>query len=123
MKSVMGRKYTRFIRKGCQSYKGGIHWISLIQTLEDKQKRLGKTDVLSLEEKMNKIAKNSNLIDTKQCIELASLAIFLNKTCFNGLWRMNASEDFNVPEGDYTRPKNIAQEDILLACQKQLNNQ
>ena len=55
-----------------------------------------------------------------QEIELAALTIFLNKTCYNGLWRMNRNGEFNVPEGDYDSPTNICQEPILRTCQQHL---
>lgn len=37
--------------------------------------------------------------------ELAAMLIYLNRTGYNGLFRLNASGEFNVPPGRYDRPK------------------
>jgi hypothetical protein len=52
-------------------------------------------------------------------IEQAALFIFLNKTCFNGLYRENAKGKFNVPHGRYENPT-ICDEDTIMADSKLL---
>lgn len=48
-------------------------------------------------------------------IEAAARTIYLNRTCFNGLYRVNKQGQFNVPFGRYVNPR-ICDEDGILAA-------
>lgn len=54
-------------------------------------------------------------------IQRASRIIYLNKTCYNGLYRVNNAGEFNSPFGKYKNP-NIVNEPVIKAVSKYLNS-
>ena len=53
--------------------------------------------------------------------ERAARMIYLNRTCYNGLYRVNSKGQFNVPIGSYRNPK-ILHEDVLRAANTALQD-
>ena len=57
-----------------------------------------------LRDKWNKsVGKIDSMNEVQRCERVAQ-TLFLNKTCFNGLFRVNKSGKFNVPTGNYKNP-------------------
>ncbi len=85
----------------------------LIESLENHSKNYHKDSV----EYYYQVRKQ----EPKQQIEKVSRLLFLNKTCFNGLYRVNKKGQFNVPLGRYTNP-NIVNKENLIAVNKILQS-
>lgn len=60
--------------------------------------------------KIRDIYNSENLVEIKK----SAYFIFLNRTCFNGLYRVNRNGKFNVPHGKYKNPKILDKENILI---------
>ena len=61
---------------------------------------------------------NARLTKDKS-MDRAALFIYLNKTCFNGLWRVNKKGEYNVPMGRYASPT-VCDKDSLRAASPRL---
>ena len=77
-----------------------------------------KVYYLAKRERFNDLKVNGN---ENINIEKAALMIFLNKTCFNGLFRVNKKGLFNVPMGSYKNPM-ICDEENLRAVSEKLQS-
>ena len=60
-------------------------------------------------------------LDEKNIVSIAARFIYLNKTCFNGLYRENRKGEFNVPKGRYENPA-ICNEKVLKDASYVLQN-
>lgn len=64
---------------------------------------------------------NSTVLTQETATEKAAQFIFLNKTCFNGLFRVNGKGQFNVPMGAYKNPT-ICDDENLRNIHESLRN-
>lgn len=71
-----------------------------------------KYDFYYIREKYNGIDGEKNKIDRYEGIERSAALIVLNRTCFNGLYRVNSKGFFNVPKGSYKNPTIIDEENL-----------
>jgi DNA adenine methylase len=81
---------------------------TLISHLERLEKKTSKDDFEVVKRKK-----------PKSDVERASRFIYLNKTCFNGLWRVNSNGEFNVPYGKVAQPV-VCDAELLRACSTRL---
>ena len=84
--------------------------------IEDLKKHKNEADYFYELRALDRSEKYSSLSN----VEKASRIIYLNKTCYNGLYRVNNAGEFNTPFGKYKNP-NIVNETTLKAVSQYLN--
>lgn len=100
--------------------------INVYKVIKDNSDELIK--ILQVHENLNseeyfykiRALDRSDKYDEMNCVEKAARIIYLNKTCYNGLFRVNQSGQFNSPYGRYKNP-NIVNTPVVLAMSKYFN--
>lgn len=95
--------------------------LKLIEFLNGYQKQYRKLNENEQDEFFYKTRQNFNAqrvninyqIYSDNWIPRAAQIIFLNKTCFNGLFRLNSKGEFNTPVGRYKNPKIVDETNLL----------
>lgn len=77
--------------------------ISTLASWENEYHALSEDD----KAKKDYFYEKRSLFNTRQSLQTqqSALLIFLNRTCFNGLYRVNRKNEFNVPIGSYKKPQ------------------
>ncbi|MDE6580939.1 MAG: DNA adenine methylase [Duncaniella sp.] len=87
---------------------------SLIDTLTELQEKFRAAGDFEAQKELYLNIRSRFNQETLIDVEEAAYMIFLNRTCFNGLYRENSKGDFNVPFGRYSNPT-ICDESLLIA--------
>ncbi len=104
------------IRDNCENLIAQLSEIHSLYKSQSMEKN--KAYFYEKRERYNELKVNG---DKAENLEKAALFIFLNKTCFNGLYRVNSKGLFNVPFNNAKNPL-LCDEENLCACSSLLQN-
>lgn len=96
---------------------------NLISTLEELETKFLYLNEIDRKQFYYVVRKdyNSNDLNAMNKVRKAAQFIFLNKTCYNGLYRVNKKGHYNVPMGSYKKPV-ICDKENLINIHKALQN-
>lgn len=92
-----------------------------LRALEKEYLSLEKDDRKKYFYDIRKQYNSYRLAKDEMSLQKATEFVFLNRTCFNGLYRVNKNGDFNVPMGSYKNPT-ICDEENLRALSELIKN-
>ena len=95
--------------------------ITNLKLLEKEYLNLEKDDRKKYFYNIRKQYNSYRITKDEMSLQKAIEFIFLNRTCFNGLYRVNKNGDFNVPMGNYKNPT-ICDEENLRALSELIKN-
>jgi DNA adenine methylase len=87
--------------------------IARLRMLADRHRKAGETHYYNLRKAMPALAELSPY--ACDWVEAGATFLFLNRTGFNGLWRVNSSGKYNVPFGRYANPTICDEEGLRVA--------
>ena len=89
---------------------------ALIQKLKEHKENSSEEYYYSV----RALDRDKSVFENMTNVERAARIIYLNKTCYNGLFRVNSAGEFNSPWGRYNNP-NITNETTIMALHTYLN--
>jgi DNA adenine methylase len=84
----------------------------IIFNCKELEKDYYKYNYYYIRDRFNGIDREKNAVERYEGIIRSSALILLNRTCFNGLYRINGKGLFNVPKGSYKNPRIVDEENL-----------